>query len=315
MKRQRSDSGSDHSSDEYVRKAKHREGYKADWKDQYTWLVLVADSDKPKEICGLLCGLCQRHKLTQRSGAGTWVSKPCTVLRKDMIDRHSQSAMHKEALEREATRLSVKRHGGIQQAFQRQVCVQRRALVGALKIVYCLAKQEIPLTTKYEPILELALSLGCDYLRALEVGANARYRSHAIIGEFLKVLAAIVEEQFSALKCSKFFSLLTDESTDISVTKQLVLVARYQTGKEVRTAFVDIQDIVDGTTSTIVKGIHSFIANRSLDIDRLRGFASDGASVMVGCHNGVATQLKQCCPALVSIHCQPPTCSSCFACS
>ena len=87
-------------------------------------------------------------------------------------------------------------------------------------IAYCLAKQEIPLTTKYKPILELAISLGCDYLRKLEIGANARYRSHAIIGEFLKVLAAVVEEQqLSALKCSKFLSLLIDESTDISVKK------------------------------------------------------------------------------------------------
>ena len=164
-----------------------------------------------------------------------------------------------------------------------------------------IAKQEIP---KYEPILDLAISLGCDYLRELEVGANARYRSHAIIGEFLKVLAAVVEEQqFSALKCSNFFSLLTDESTDISVKKQLVLVARYQIGKEVRTSFVDIQDIADGTAHTIVQAIHSFIAKRSLDIDKLRGFATDGASVMVGCRNGVATQLKQCCPSLISIHC------------
>ena len=65
--------------------------------------------------------------------------------------------MHKEAMECEATRLSVEHHGGIQQAFQRQVCVQWKALVSALKIVYCLAKQEIPLTTKYEPILELAI--------------------------------------------------------------------------------------------------------------------------------------------------------------
>ena len=79
-------------------------------------------------------------------------------------------------------------------------------MIGALKIVYCLAKQEIPLTSKYEPILELAISLGCDYFRELEVGANARYRSHAIIGEFLKVLAAVVEEQqLLALKCSHFY--------------------------------------------------------------------------------------------------------------
>ena len=41
------------------------------------------------------------------------------------------------------------------------------------------------------------------------------------------MLAAVVEEQFSALKCSKFFSLLTNESTDISVKNQLVLVTCY----------------------------------------------------------------------------------------
>ena len=53
-----------------------------------------------------------------------------------MIQRHADSSMHKEALDHDSTRLSVLRHGGIQQAFQRQVSVQRKALVGALKIVY-----------------------------------------------------------------------------------------------------------------------------------------------------------------------------------
>ena len=46
---------------------------------------------------------------------------------------------------------------------------------------------------------------GLLYLKELAVGDNARYRSHAIIGEFLKVLAAVVEEQqFSDLKYSNF---------------------------------------------------------------------------------------------------------------
>lgn len=53
--------------------------------------------------------------------------------------------------------------------------------------------------------------------------------------------------------------------------KQLVLVARYLVGKDVKTAFVDIQDIRDGTASTIVQAIHCFMARRSLDIDKLRG--------------------------------------------
>lgn len=92
------------------------------------------------------------------------------------------------------------------------------------------------MTTKYEAIIDLAINLGCDYLKELEVGANARYRSH---GEFLKVLATVIEEeQLSCLTKSKFYSLLTDESTDIAMKKQLVLVARYLVGGVVTTAFI-----------------------------------------------------------------------------
>ena len=40
-------------------------------------------------------------------------------------DRHSQSIMHTQAMECEAKLLNVERHGGIQQAFQRQVCLQK----------------------------------------------------------------------------------------------------------------------------------------------------------------------------------------------
>ena len=55
------------------------------------------------------------------------------------------------------------------------------------------------MTTKYEAIMDLAINLGCDYQKELEVGANAWYRSLAIIGEFLKVLATIIKEQLSSV--------------------------------------------------------------------------------------------------------------------
>ena len=68
-------------------------------------------------------------------------------------------------------------------------------------------------------------------------------------------------------------------------------MAHYLVGSDVKTAFVDIQDIFDSTANTIFQAIHSFIAKRALDIDKLRGFATDEASIMVGCRTGVATQL------------------------
>ena len=75
--------------------------------------------------------------------------------------------MHKEAQQLEATRLASEKDGRIRQAFSHRVVVQRKALVGALKLLYWLAKEEVAHTTKFNSLKELAIQLGCDYLREL----------------------------------------------------------------------------------------------------------------------------------------------------
>ena len=105
--------------------------------------------------------------------------------------------------------------------------VHREALIGALKIVYWLAKEDIAITTKYESLVNLVKSLGCSYLNDLSMGRNATYTSKRIVAEYLLCLSPVIEsEKLDNLKCSPFFSLMTDESTDISVLKQLVIVAK-----------------------------------------------------------------------------------------
>ena len=88
-----------------------------------------------------------------------WNEKPCTTIRKDMLGRHEFSAMHKEC----ACRM-VKARGGIREAMQEQVVLTRTAVVGAMKCLYWLCKEEMPHTTKYEPLLSLVKCLGCSYL-------------------------------------------------------------------------------------------------------------------------------------------------------
>lgn len=48
---------------------------------------------------------------------------------------------------------------------------QRNAVVGSMKVIYWLAKEEVAHTTKYESLLDLAISLGCNYLKDLHVAA------------------------------------------------------------------------------------------------------------------------------------------------
>ena len=112
------------------------------------------------------------------------------------------------------------RGGGIRQAFSQQVVVQRKALIGALKMVYWLAKEEVAHTTKFVSLMQLSINLGADYLRELHVGRNACYTSEQIIGELLQCLSQVIEEAvLSSMRGSTFYALMTDESTDIAVLK------------------------------------------------------------------------------------------------
>ena len=97
-----------------------------------------------------------------------------------------------------------------------------------MKCLYWLCKQEIPHTTNYEPLLALVKALGCSYLSSLSKGGNAHYTSECIIQEVVGILASPIENsQVTALSRSTYYGLMIDESTDISVTKQLVLYGRY----------------------------------------------------------------------------------------
>ena len=96
---------------------------------------------------------------------------------------------------------------------------------------------------------------------------------------------------------------MTDESTDIAILKQLVLVARYMTETGVKTSFLFIQDIHDGMAETIETALLQGLVEKLLDITRLRAFGSDGASVMTGRLNGVAVRLKGHSPRMISVHC------------
>ena len=73
----------------------------------------------------------------------------------------------------------------------------------------------------------------------------------------LHCLSSVIEEKI--LQCSSYFSIMTDESKDITVLKQLVLVGIYQmSDRGVKTSFLHIQDMKNGKAETIKEAILKF---------------------------------------------------------
>ena len=90
---------------------------------------------------------------------------------------------------------------------------------------------------------------------------------------------------------------MTDESNDIAVLKQLVLVGRYQMSDSgVKTSFLHIQDMSTG------KAELNFLQTNSLNISKLCAFDNDGAAVMTGRRNRVSVWLKSHSPRMIAVH-------------
>ena len=118
---------------------------------------------------------CQWHSVAGR-GCATWISKPCISYREDKIKAHMRSFSHKEASKLQAEAEESARTGGIRQAFETSVTIERKAFIAALKVMHWLAKEEIAHTTKFESLISLA-NIGAKELKALSKGANASERT------------------------------------------------------------------------------------------------------------------------------------------
>ena len=101
-----------------------------------------------------------------------------------------------------------------------------------------------------------------------------------------------------------FFSLCVDETTDVSVTKQLIVYGRYFCNGDVETSFLGILELQNGLAVTITEALCKLCSDLKVDLQtRLWGLGSDGASVMLGNRGGVSKLLREKAPFLVANHC------------
>ncbi|CAN6694897.1 unnamed protein product [Malus baccata var. baccata] len=92
-----------------------------------------------------------------------------------------------------------------------------------------------------------------------------------------ETIKAIMKE----VKESKFFSIMVDESRDISTKEQMTVILRYADNKgQVIERFVGVQHVTETTSSKLKVSIDEFLKLHDLSYSNLRGQGYDGASNM-----------------------------------
>ncbi|KAK0137821.1 Zinc finger protein 862 [Merluccius polli] len=121
----------------------------------------------------------------------------------------------------------------------------------------------------------------------------------------LDILAAVIERPIlQAIRTSQAVGLELDESTDVSVLRQLDIHVRYldQEGK-LCCHFLALVPIQDGKADSIVGAVREVVEKKEIPPHLICGLGTDGAAVMTGRINGVAKQLSEIWPGLLCTHC------------
>ncbi|XP_022883750.1 zinc finger MYM-type protein 1-like [Olea europaea var. sylvestris] len=100
------------------------------------------------------------------------------------------------------------------------------------------------------------------------------------------------------------FSILVDESCDVSMKEQMTIVLRYvDNSGHVNERFIGIEHVTSTTTLSLKAAIDKVFSRYNLSMSRLSRQGYDGASNMQGKFNGLKTLILKESPCAFYIHC------------
>ena len=104
------------------------------------------------------------------------------------------------------------------------------------------------------------------------------------------------------LQKARYFSLLLDESSDI--TCQFVNCQFLDADKKkVELKFMKLVVLQECDTESTFRSVVKYFDEIQISLESLIMFTSDGASVILGCDNGVQAKLKSVFPHTIEFHC------------
>ena len=136
---------------------------------------------------------------------------------------------------------------------------------------------------------------------------NATYVSPSIQNALLNVMGCIIRKKVaSAVQSATYFSILADETKDLSKQEQLTIVLRYVDVHSciIHESFLSYVHAKSLTASSLSSYILSILSEYGLDTKWIVSQGYDGASIMSGKLTGVQQRIKDVAPQATYVHCQ-----------
>jgi hypothetical protein len=235
------------------------------------------------------------------------------------VQRHLKCKTHLSAVEASLEFLKVCNNkqesvqSQLSKAYNDKIRQNRSALAAIVKTIAVCGRQNIPLRGHTDDrsnfIALLQYRSECDDNLRTHLAScpgNAKYISHDIQNELIQlcgeqILSSIVDE----CRQARFFSLIVDETTDISVREQVSIVVLYINNEGKRQEqFLCFQETYETTGDTLYNLLCDKMVALGLNKNKVVGLGFDGAANMSGKFKGVQARFSADVPEAQFIHCR-----------
>ena len=295
---------------------KQRRGFSVHWYEKYPWIHYLDNEDA---VLCFYCATAVKSKMPLNGYVDSVFTKCGFNNWKKAIDRfvkHEKSASHCHAVSMviAASKECMDVGSKLSRAYEEKRAQNRKCLLAIISTVRFLARQGLALRgahidgngeadSNFMQLLFLRNKDIPDLDKWLQ-RAQDRFTSHDIQIELLKIMALTVLRSIATRISGKLFTILVDETTDISNIEQLVFCIRFvDDDLHCHEEFIGLHSMENTSAETITHTIEDILLRLSLPLQKCRGQCYDGASSMSGCKTGVSTSLLRKEPRALYTHC------------
>lgn len=261
------------------------------------WLLFVKEQ-------GMYCLLCRLHHAKGKHNKSTsYGMEPAVRFQTSALIEHCGRKKHQDSIAAEM----LKRTSIFREKLDERNLHRQEILCSAFMSLYWQVQHGIAYRN-FPSVLKMMWVIGLEKLE------HFQHKSLWSVREILKTMSRVIKEKITkTAKEAKCYGLMVDDVTDIQFKEQNIIFIQYVQNAKVQIRVLAVNDLLDGAVSAnsqaITDNVKQELGKSGLDIQNLLSFASDGASVMVGKHNGVSALLKRENPRLINVHC---ICHTCF---
>lgn len=250
---------------------------------------------------GFYCFLCKKHQTTNtQNKESKFTLEPAVRIKEQTLKSHLDCSAHQRAVSGEL----LNRVSYFQHQLDHAAEVADEVYYNAFYAMYWLAKHCIA-NKQVNSLITLLEHLGCEV-------KSFQHRSAGSEREIIQLIAKVIQDEIvDQVKSSATFGILMDDMTDVTSKEQMIFFIQYYCRKDekVKTKFLSVESVLEHDEScsanaeTLFKVFCSKLNELGLEVTKVGGMASDGASVMLGRNNGVAAKLKAIVPSVIVVHC------------